>query len=173
MNCPITLTLAIMTIMAVTMAMTMMEISSTSPMAVITESTEKTASSMRICTSTANNVLGLEPCSSRVSGPSRLSWISVVLLASRNRPPPIRMKSRAVNGSPSSWKSSTSSDMIQAMRNSMTSRPRRAIPSPSRRASSRFFSGRLPERMEINRMLSMPSTISSAVRLNRATQASG
>ena len=67
--------------------------SSTIPTAVMTESSEKTMSSSMIWTMTLANdaatrservpFLAFEP-----------SWISYVLLPSRNRPPPIRIRSR-------------------------------------------------------------------------------
>ena len=66
--------------------------SSAMPIAVMTESSENTMS--RIITwpmTLANDAAGLAgPC----SRPSSLSWISYVAFASRNRPPPIRIRSR-------------------------------------------------------------------------------
>jgi hypothetical protein len=48
-----------------------------------------------------------------------------------------------------------------------------ASPNPTRLASAWRFSGSLPVRMEMKMMLSMPSTISSAVRVMSAIQMSG
>ena len=62
------------------------------PMAVITESSEKTMSSSMIWTITAANDA---PGAARpAASPSSFSWISNVALASRNSPPPSRIRSR-------------------------------------------------------------------------------
>ena len=63
------------------------------PTAVMTESSENTMSSSPIWTIVAANVAVPAP-DAWPSSPSSISWISKVALASRNRPPTIRTRSR-------------------------------------------------------------------------------
>jgi hypothetical protein len=63
--------------------------------------------------------------------------------------------------------------MTQAMENNRARRVNMASASPTRRPNSRCCSGRRDTRIEIKMMLSMPSTISSAVKVASAIQASG
>ena len=74
-------------------AATMTHSSSTMPTAVITESSEKTMSSSMIWMITLANDAATR-LEAWPSSPSSFSWISCVLLASRNRPPRIRIRSR-------------------------------------------------------------------------------
>jgi hypothetical protein len=63
--------------------------------------------------------------------------------------------------------------MIQVIEKSSSIRMIIASPKPTRLASAWRFSGSLSVRIEIKMMLSMPSTISSAVRVSKAIQISG
>src|SRR6266542_5296460 len=78
-------------------AVIMTHSSSTMPTAVMTESSENTISSSMIWTITRRNdaATQLEACPSSPSSPS---CISNVLFASRNKPPPMRIRSRPETG---------------------------------------------------------------------------
>ena len=67
--------------------------SSTMPTAVMTESRLKMMSSSMICAMTLQNEVTL-PASRTWSSPSMRPWISQVALASRKKPPTMRMRSR-------------------------------------------------------------------------------
>ena len=141
-----------------------------SPTAVITESSEKMISSTAICAKTAANpatAFAALPSSS----PSRLLWISRVLFQSRNRPPMKRMRSRPETSWVSTIKNGSGSCITHVMDSSRAMRVTMASPSPRTRALFRFARGSLPTRIEMKMMLSMPSTISSAVRVMSAIQA--
>ena len=116
-------------------AATMIAISSTSPTAVRTESIENTMSSRTIWKITEPNDAALAPGSSAwPDSPSRDSWISVVALYSRNRPPRIRIASRHEKSRPKSVTSGWVSPMIQEIVSSRRIRIPAASPSPTSRA---------------------------------------
>jgi hypothetical protein len=79
--------------MAMVTAAIITEISSTMPTSVMTESSEKTTSRRTICTKTLPKV-ALTRALLCPSSPSRFSYISKVLLPSKNRPPLTRIRSR-------------------------------------------------------------------------------
>ena len=97
----------------------------------------------------------------------------MVLFQSRKRPPMIRIRSRPEISRPRTVKNGAVSRMTQVMDSSSRIRVTMARPSPRIRALSRFSWGSLPTRMEMKMMLSMPSTISSAVSVRSAIHASG
>ena len=154
------------------MAVIITPTSSAMPTAVITESSEKTRSSIKICVMTlAKLATALPlPCS---DAPSSLWWISCVLLPMRNAPPRIRMRSRPEISSLKTVKSGATRLITHVSESSSTIRPNIASASPIVRAFFCWLSGSLPERIEMKTTLSMPSTISRIVSVRRATRASG
>src|SRR3954466_2579229 len=141
------------------------------PTAVITESSEKTMSRTRICASTVPAAAGAalfdESCD---SFPSSLACISCAAFATRNRPPPMRIRSRPENSFPDTVKRGAVSCISH---DSVKSRPIR-IPSaramPVRRIRSRFPAVTRATRMAMKTMLSTPRTISIPVSVSRAIQ---
>ncbi len=91
----------------------------------------------------------------------------------RNRPPPIRIRSFHEKGSPKTVNTGAVSCTMKEMVASSTSRMTRAAPMPIRRARARWFSGSLFDRIEMKMRLSIPSTTSSAIRVASATHAVG
>ncbi|MCY1521311.1 hypothetical protein D9M68_561200 [compost metagenome] len=159
---------------AMTTAIIMMARWSTMPTAVMTESSENTASSTTICVTITQKLAytrGPEepPCWL----PSRRSCSSMVPLNSRNRPPIIRIRSRPENDSgPMENRgavSVTSHDMTD-------NRPRRMMSArlrPMMRARSRCAGGSLSARMAMKIRLSIPRTISRTTRVSKPTHAVG
>ena len=142
------------------------------PTAVMTESSENTMSSSMICTSTLpNRAAPLETLMS--ASPSSLSWISWVLLASRNRPPTIRIRSRPDTGWLKTVNSGEVRRMIQASDSSSRMRMIMARARPIVRPFWRCSAGSLPARIEMKMMLSIPRTISRAVNVINAIHAWG
>jgi hypothetical protein len=94
-------------------------------------------------------------------------------LAIRNRPPPIRIRSRQEKECPNKENSGAVRPTIQAIAISKANRVTAASNMPTLRARPRCSGGSLPARMEMKMMLSMPSTSSSAVRVASAIQVSG
>jgi hypothetical protein len=90
---------------------------------------------------------------------------------SRNRPPNSSTRSRPLMPSPTTLNRSVVSPITQLRLSSSASRVSIAKPRPSRRARLRRSGGRRLTRMEMKMMLSMPSTISRAVGIAKATQA--
>ena len=166
---PIACAKSSMTPIATTTARTMTHRVWAMPTAVITESSEKTRSSSRIWTMTPPNEAATRagPCR---SPPSRLSWISQVAFASRNRPPPIRTRSRPETSWPSTLNSGLVSEMTQLIPSSRPMRMNIASERPMRHARGRCAGGSFPVRIEMKTMLSTPSTISSSVSVSRATR---
>src|SRR6266446_4128614 len=142
------------------------------PTAVMTESSEKTMSSRTIWPTTPAND-ARAPRAPWPASPSSPAWISRVLLASRNRPPAMRIRSRPENGCPSRLNHGAVSRMIHASAASNAIRVSMAPARPTRRARPCSCLGSLPARMEMKMMLSMPSTISSTVNVRRPSHASG
>src|SRR5436190_4748332 len=91
----------------------------------------------------------------------------------RNRPPAMRIKSRPDTPCPSKVKSGRVSLTIHAMLRSSSTRVMNAPASPSFRALGCSGAGSLPLKIEMKMMLSMPSTISSALSVSSPIQASG
>ena len=162
----------IITRTATTMARTMIETCCTRPTAVMTESREKTMSMRATWISTAPK---LAACTAfgPSSAPSRLLWISRVAFASRNAPPPMRMTSRQETSCPRTATMGAVRLISQVSESRSAIRLPMASPRPSTRADCRRSGGRRPTRMERKMMLSIPSTISRAVSVRSATQASG
>src|SRR5688500_1115504 len=142
------------------------------PTAVITESSENTASSTTICATVGQNAACTVVPTWR-SWPSTRSWISVVALTSRNTPPAIRIRSRQEISKRQNESTGAVSDMTQEMLASRPSRISRASERPMMRARSRFSGGSLSARMAMKIRLSTPSTISSATRVRSPTQTVG
>ena len=142
------------------------------PTAVMTESSEKTMSMTAICTSTLANAafVPAAPPAAGSPGPSSDSWISFTLFHNRNRPPPMRMTSRPEMA----WSNTVTRGAVRPMIHTRENRSAMRVPiarsSPKRRARLRCSSGRRPASTEMNTMLSMPRTISSAVKVRNAIQ---
>ena len=144
------------------------------PTAVSTESSENTMSSRTIWTSTLRiEADGASAATWWAGSPSSDSLISVVAFQSRKTPPPMRMRSRHENSLPLNVNTGAVRPTIHEIVSSSAMRMPIARPSPMYRARSRESAGRRWTRIEMKMMLSMPSTISSTVRVMRATQISG
>src|SRR5688572_27202899 len=101
------------------------------------------------------------------------SWISVVALTRRNRPPAMRIRSRQDTSTRQSENSGAVSDMTQLMLASSASRMTSASDRPMTRARSRCAAGSLSDRMAMKIRLSTPRTTSSAISVRRPTQTVG
>ena len=160
--------------MAITTAVIITGSWSDIPTAVTTLSMENTMSSTMIWPTTAPKVAALVTGASS-SSPSMVLWISWVPLAKRNTPPASRITSRQ----DTTWsmkgmvKMGAVRPMIQAMEASRTTRMPSAAVRPNLRAFSCCAAGNLAAITEMNTRLSMPRTISSAVRVNRLSQRFG
>src|SRR5882724_1044053 len=91
----------------------------------------------------------------------------------RNRPPPMRIRSRPDNSWPKITRSGAVRPMIQDSENSKPMRISIARLKPSKRAFLGWSPGSFPERMEMKTTLSIPRTSSSATRVMNAIQACG
>ena len=145
----------------------------TMPTAVMTLSSENTASRTTIWTITCQNTAWttlplLWPCA-----PSSRSCSSIVPLNSRNTPPMIRIRSRPEKEKPPSENSGLVSVTIQEIENSSAMRMNSASDRPMRRALLRWFAGSLSARMAMNTRLSIPSTTSSSTRVTSPIQIFG
>ncbi|CPP66718.1 Uncharacterised protein [Bordetella pertussis] len=164
----------IITIIATTTAVIMMLRSCTMSTAVITESSENTASSATICTITCQNAAYcVRPPPPACALPSTRSCSSMVPLNSRNSPPRMRIRSRPDICAPHTVNSGAVSVTTQAMLASRPSRISKASVRPIMRARLRWCAGSLSARMAMNTRLSMPSTISSTIRVASPSQAVG
>src|SRR5450432_1931972 len=101
---------------------------------------------------------------SAFSEPRKSSWLD---LAIRKRPPPSRTRSRPENSCPSTVRTAVVIPMIQDRPNNSPRRITRARLSPMRRSRERRSTSMRSETMAMNTMLSIPRTISSAVKLVR------
>ena len=119
-----------------TTAAIMTATSSTMPTAVMTESRLKMMSSSMICAMTLQNE-ATRPASRTWSSPSMRPWISQVALASRKRPPPMRMRSRPEKSCSKSVNSGSVRVTTQLMPSSSRMRMPMAATMPTRRALSR------------------------------------
>ncbi len=169
----------------------MIGISSVMPTAVRIESTENTMSSAMIWAMAAAKPSAALPLSGSSSSPlspsgSMLWWISLVAFHNRNRPPAIRIRSRPENavsklgtplkpGSPVMPRSITEACRVTSQPISISRQMRmiRARARPIRRAFCCCSGGSLFDRIAMNTRLSIPSTISSAMRVMSAAQAAG
>ncbi|CUK22870.1 Uncharacterised protein [Achromobacter sp. 2789STDY5608615] len=144
------------------------------PTAVITESSENTASSTTICRITCQNTACCTfwPLSWPLL-PSTRSCSSMVPLNNRNRPPRIRIRSRPEISAPSTVNSGAVRVTTQAMLASRPSRISMASVRPIMRARLRCAGGSLSARMAMNTRLSIPSTISRMTSVARPSQAVG
>ena len=164
----------IITSTAITIAATMIGTCCASPTAVNTESSENTMSRMPICRITSRK-LAVARASRCCSAPSSEPWISLTLLASRNRPPPNRIRSRPEI----SWSSTARLNsgwvrpISQVMENSSAMRVSIAKPRPRTRARGCCSFGSREARMDRKMMLSMPRTISRTVSVRNDSQACG
>ncbi len=166
---------SIITSTAMTIAATITGTFCTRPTAVITESSEKMMSITAICRMIPINpaFTTAPPAACSSSSPSTLCQISMVLLNRRNRPPKNRIRSRPETPSPSTVNKSLVRRITQAMDSSSRIRVPMASARPKKRAFGCCSLGRRLTRIEMKMMLSMPRTISRAVRVRKATHISG
>ena len=140
------------------------------PMAVMTESREKTISSSAIWMMMAPNE-AVPRVSPWCSSPSSFSWISKVALIRRKRPPARRMRSRPEMVCDSMAKRGVVSVINHERDISKSNRVIMATANPTVRALDCSSGGSFPAKMEMKMMLSIPRTISRAVSVSRAIQA--
>jgi hypothetical protein len=107
------------------------------------------------------------------AAPSSVWWISSTLFASRNRPPPASTMSRPEMPRPATSNQGCVSRISQTIENSSAMRVSIASARPMMRALFCRGGGSRPTRIARKMMLSMPRTISSTVRVAKATQAAG
>ena len=146
---------------------------STMPTAVITASSENTASSTTICATTAPKLAYSRLPVWTWTLPSTRSCSSVVALNSRNRPPNSRIRSRPENGCEAMWNSGSVRVTSQDMTDSKPRRMTIARLKPISLALSRCSGASLSARIAMNIRLSIPSTISSTISANKPTQMFG
>ena len=145
----------------------------TMPTAVITASSEKTASSTTICRTTTQKLAYPLPWPSSCCRFSSRSCSSVVALNSRKSPPTSMIKSRPEKVKSMTVNRGLVSVTIHEITDSRPSRMISASERPIRRALSRCFGGSLSARMAINTRLSIPRTISSTTSVSKPTQIDG
>src|SRR6185437_11635301 len=159
-----------MTIIASTTAEIITAICCASPMAVTMLSKEKTVSTKTSWLTIAPNdvpaPLGVAPPS--CGSPSSFSWISRTVLYKRNKPPASIMRLRMLKPYPATLNSSRL-PLVTSQPSPSKSALRIRMPAiiQTRRASSWRFSGSRPIRIETKITLSMPSTISNTISVNR------
>ena len=159
--------------MEITTAIIMTDKCSTMPTAVITASRENTASSTTICATIGQNMAYTAFDLRSATWPSNRSCNSIVALNNRNRPPNSMIKSRPEKDFSNTSNNGSVSVTIHEMLASRPKRINRASVRPITRARSRCSGGSLSARMAINTRLSMPSTNSSTIKVNRPSQAVG
>lgn len=143
------------------------------PTAVITESSEKTASSTTICATTGQKRAPLRgPCCSS-SLPSSRSFSSMVALNSRNIPPTSMIRSRPLKGCSATMNIGLVSVASHEMEASSARRMTSASNRPTTRALSLCCFGSLSARMAMKTRLSIPRTISSTTNVARPAQIVG
>src|SRR5690606_11661357 len=144
------------------------------PTAVMTESRENTMTITAICAITTQNTCELLVVRGSSSWPPVISSrISIAPLTSRKPPPSTRIRSRTEMPIPPSWNRSVCIRDRNASETSSAMRVMQATAMPNLRAKARWCSGRRPTAIEMNTRLSMPSTISSALRVTRVNQTFG
>ncbi|KYF51167.1 hypothetical protein BE08_37155 [Sorangium cellulosum] len=157
---------------AMNIATIMMETCFAMPTAVMTESSEKTMSSTTICAMTEGNdafTLGWSSLESSTSSLSNISWVDLPI---RNTPPPSRIRSRPLKSCPSRLNRVALSPITHEIASRRSSRIPRARRRPMRRAIGCWSGGSFAVMMERKTMLSIPRTISSALRVARVIQPS-
>ena len=145
----------------------------TIPTAVITLSSENTASSTTICTITIQNVACTGFSSFSIGLFSRRSRSSMVPLNSKNTPPNSKIRSRPENGWSKIWNSGLVRVTTHAIEASKTNRIHSASNKPTIRAVLRCSGGNFSARIAIKTRLSIPKTISSTTSVNKPTHADG
>ena len=159
--------------MAIITAIIMTDKCCTMPTAVITLSSENTASSTTICTITIQKVACTGFSSFSAGFPSIRSRSSIVPLNNRNTPPNSKIRSRPEKGCSKIWNSGWVRVTTHAIDASKIRRMPKARIRPTTRAVLRCSGGSFSAKMAINTKLSMPSTISSTIRVNNPTHAAG
>src|SRR5690606_13857406 len=174
MNRPSGVAASSITATASRIAQTMIQVWLAMPTAAITESSENTMSITAICAITIpNDVTALVWMSSDSASPTMASRISMLPFTSRNAPPRISTRSRTEMPWPNSVNRSAVSPASQASVSNRQMRLIQATAMPNLRAFSRVSTGSLLTAIEMNTRLSMPSTISIALRVIRVIQTSG
>src|SRR5215211_3473735 len=166
---------AYITSMAMTIAATMTSMSSAIPIAVMMESSENTRSMTISCMITRvsgarGEAAAVSACGSRAS---ISPWISWVALAMRNKPPPMRIRSRQESSRSNRVTTGSLRPDRKVRPPSIITRNRNAKPRPICRARFARCSSRRDTRSEMKITLSTPSTISSAVSVTSAARHSG
>ena len=128
-------------LIAITTAAIMTSKWSTIPTAVITESSEKMASSTTICVTTPQNFAPLRCVGLLLSFPSSRSFSSIVALNNRKKPPNSMIKSRALKVNERKLNSGCVRVTSQEIDASSNRRINIASSSPVTRARSRCFGG--------------------------------
>ena len=146
---------------------------STIPTAVITESSEKMASSTTICVTTPQNFAPLRWVGLLLSFPSSRSFSSIVALNNRKKPPNSMIKSRALKVNERKLNSGCVRVTSQEIDASSNRRINIASSSPVTRARSRCFGGSFSARMAIKTRLSMPRTSSITISVINPAQIDG
>ncbi len=155
-------------------AVTMIQVCCAMPTAAITESSENTMSMTAICAITMpKDAAGRVLMSADSGSPTMVSRISIVPFTSRKAPPRISTRSRIEMPWPSSVNRSWVRPASHARVNSSTMRETQATAMPILRARSRTATGSRLTAIEMKTRLSMPSTISIALRVSRVIQTSG
>src|SRR5690606_34176121 len=147
---------------------------STIPMAVITESKEKTASKTTICATTAVKLAYTTLVDTVTSGlPSIFSCSSVTALYTRNKPPNNKIRSRPDKVQSNTVMNACVKVNHKARENNRTRRMNKARDKRMTRASSRCSGRRSSARMEMKTRISIPKTISRIIRVIKPTQIPG
>src|SRR5690606_19346547 len=139
-----------------------------------TETTATPSPLTAICAMTSqNDVTGRVWMSAASASPMVASLISIEPFTSRKAPPRISTRSRTEMPWPNSWNRSLVRPASHASVSSSAMRVMQATAMPNLRATSRRCGGSLLTAMEMKTRLSMPSTISIALRVSRVIQTSG
>ncbi len=143
------------------------------PTAVITESSENTASSTTICATTGQNLAPRFCGFSSSSLPSNRSFNSMVALNSKKIPPISMIRSRALKGCPIRVNRGVIREESQEIEASSSNRITNASNRPVTRALSRRAGGSFSARMAIKTRLSIPRTSSKTIRVTSPAQIEG
>ena len=159
--------------MAMVTAIIMIDKCCTIPTAVITLSSENTASSTTIWVITTQNAACTTGPSLGAWRPSNRSCSSMVPLNNRNIPPNIRIRSRPEKACPIMSNKGSVSVTIHAMDASKAKRISKASVRPTLRALLRCSGGSFSARIAIKTRLSIPSTISRITSVASPSHAEG